>query len=277
MIEQKRKITTGVTEVKEIASYVHNGYAGGRPLESRYRLGLQISEAVLSVHSSNRVHKNIRPDTILMLKAHDQNDPDSHDLDFGTPYLTDWTMPRKMDTPSSMTGENDWQRDLYRHPRRHGLQPEKWYNMGHDSYSLGVCLLEIELWEPRIDRDHNPVLPCVTYRGAAMRLRELTTEDVRRIRALTDPQPAQDNPVAAVIKVLTRPSIIHSALVALAESYLPARMGMVFTRLVILCLKCLESEGGFGGLELFEKKDNKIAIGVKFGEMVLQSLSSLAS
>ncbi|MCJ1391015.1 hypothetical protein MMC18_003876 [Xylographa bjoerkii] len=326
IIEQKRKITTGVTEVKEIASClalqsstsavphgilrclgyreqpnlelifeipagskdlqtlqnliakdVDNGYAGGRPLEFRFRLGLQISEAVLSVHTSNRVHKNMRPDTILMLQAQGHNDPNGHYLDFGTPYLTDWTMLRKMDTPSSMTGENDWQRDMYRHPRRHGLQPERRYNMGHDIYSLGVCLLEIGLWEPLINRDHAPVLPCATYREAAMRLKELTAEDIRKIRALIDPQPVQENLVAAAIKALTRPTIMQNALVSLAERYLPARMGIIFTKVVVSCLKCLELEGGFGGVEIFEKKDNKVAIGVKFGDMVLQPLSSLIS
>ena len=325
VLEQKRKITTGLAEVKEIASClslqssagaaprgilkclgyrekpnlelvfelpagssklqtlqhliatdVDSGYAGGRPLDYRYRLGQQISEAVLSVHTSNRVHKNIRPDTILMIQAQDNQGQDYHDLDFGVPYLTDWTMLRKIDTPSSMVGENDWQRDMYRHPRRHGLQPEMRYNMGHDIYSLGVCLLEIGLWEPLISRYHDPVLPCATYREAAVELGVLTAEDVRKIKALTQEQPAQRNVVTAAVKALTRPVVMQKTLIALAESKLPSRMGISFTRVTISCLKCLEPEGGFGDAEMFEK-NNKLAIGVQFGETVLQPLSSLLS
>ena len=217
IIEQKRKIDTGIAELKEIASCLtrqstsdyapkgilrclgyrehpqleliselpsgcgplqtletlirtdaNQGYAGHRPLDYRYRLALQISEAVLSVHTSSRVHKNIRPDTILMVKV--QDDSISDDLDFGMPYLTDWIKLRNIDAPSSMVGENDWLRDIYRHPRRQGLQPEARYNMGHDVYSLGVCLLTVRLWESLITVDNEVKFPGKEYRETAIGL-----------------------------------------------------------------------------------------------------------
>ncbi|MCJ1479086.1 hypothetical protein MMC13_007770 [Lambiella insularis] len=305
IIEQKRKITTGVAEVQEIASClshqasisaaprgilkclgyrekpnlelvfelptrsiklqtlqrlittdVDHGYAGGRPLDFRYRLAQQISEAILS--------------------SPDNQNQDHHDLDFGVPYLTDWTMLRKIDTPSSMVGENDWQRDVYRHPKRHGLQPEMRYNMGHDIYSLGVCLLEIGLWEPLIDRRHDLILPCATYREAAVKSSGLLPEDARKIAALTESQPIQQKAATAAIKTLTRPANMQRTLIALAQDHLPSRMGILYTSVVLSCLRCLERESGFGDAEIFEK-NKKMAIGVQFGEKVLQPLSSLVS
>ncbi|MCJ1377044.1 hypothetical protein MMC17_000134 [Xylographa soralifera] len=259
-----------------IAADLNRDYAGGRPLDYRYRLAHQISEAVLSVHTSSRVHKNIRPDTILMLQSQDSQNLDHYDLDFGTPYLTDWTMLRKIDTPSSMVGENDWQKDMYRHPKRHGLQPEMRYNMGHDIYSLGVCLLEIGLWEPLIYRSLGLIVPCARYREAAVKLGVLSAEDIRKIQALTELQPVQQEVVAAAVKALTRPVIMQKTLIALAQSNLPSRMGILFTRVVLSCLKCLELEGGFGDPDVFEK-NKEVAIGVEFGERVLQPLSSLVA
>lgn len=323
IIERKRKITTGLTEVQEIASCLSyqsltsatqrgilrclgyrekpnlelvfelpaessklqtlqhlittdcdSGYAGGRPLDYRYRLAQQISEAVLSVHTSSRVHKNIRPDTILLIQPQDRQDTDHHDLDIGTPYLTDWTMLRKIDTPSSMVGENDWQKDMYRHPKRHNLQPEMRYNMGHDIYSLGVCLLEIGLWEPLVDQSHDSILPCARYREAAIKLEILLIGDVRKVEALTDAQPVHQDVVTAAIKILTRPVVRQKTLIALAKDNLPSRMGIPYTGVAIACLKCLDHEDGFGDADIFEK-NNKVAIGVQFGERVMQPLSNL--
>lgn len=56
-------------------------------------------------------------------------------------------MLRKASDLTSLRGEISWLKDIYRHPYRQGLQPQERYNIGHDIYSLGVCLLEIGLWE----------------------------------------------------------------------------------------------------------------------------------
>ena len=107
-----------------------------------------IAEAVLSVHALNRVHKNIRPSNILLLKA-----KDTDIMQIGNPFLIDWAMLRSTDMPSSMAGEQNRLKDIYRHPRRRGLQREQRYNMGHDIYSFGVCLLVIGL-DPEYARLH---------------------------------------------------------------------------------------------------------------------------
>ena len=324
IVEQKRKISTGLVEVKEIASCLSreptstsaprgilkclgyreepnlelifevpacsgrpqtlariisedsgHGYGGGRPLEHRFYLSNQISEAVLSVHTCSRVHKNIRPDAILMVQSPHNGGSGFINPDFGVPYLTDWTMLRKMDTPSSMVGEHDWQKDMYRHPKRHGLQPEQRYNMGHDIYSLGVCLLEIGLWEPLITRSSVTVLPSTLYQQIAVQLGILSQNDIQNITTLTAQSDVETNVVAQAIKALTRPVVMQRTLVALAVRHLPSHMGTNFAQIVVACLQCLESKSDFGAVSLFET-NNKTAVGVKFREMILLPLAKMS-
>ena len=77
-----------------------------------------------------------------------------------------------------------------------------------------------------------------------------------------------------LVKALTKPLVVQKTLQAMAEHYLPARMGLLFTRVVNSCLTCLE--GGFEDIKAFEE-NNKQAIGIGFSKMVLQPLSTLAN
>lgn len=309
LIEPKRRLTSGVNEIKEIASclsrltsgstgilrclgyraepqlelifelpqgftqlrtldrlildHMNSGDARQESLDYRFSLAREIAEAVLSVHTSGRVHKNIRPDTILIVETQIEGSS------FRNPYLTDWTMLRKAESPSSMVGEDDWLKDLYRHPRRHGLQPEQRYNMGHDIYSLGVNLLTIGLWEPLVNSLEGVKVPCEKYTNTAVRLGFIQPQD---LPALTSPpgENSEQN-IKRLIRTLTWPPTIQQTLQGLAEHELPSRMGSQFTRIVTSCLSCLE--GGFGDAKIFEE-NNKQAIGVQFTEKVLQPLSA---
>ena len=318
IIEQKRKMTTGIAEIKEIAACLSSqsgrtvaprgvlkclGYreeplelvfeipdgssrlrtlsnliqadhgqdhAGRRPLDYRYRLAHQISETVLSIHTLGRVHKNLRPDTILMICSRSQ-EAISDGLDFGTPYMTDWTMLRKINAPSSMVGENDWQKDIYRHPRRQGLQPETRYNMGHDIYSLSVCLLSVGLWKPLVDTSQDIPRPCDEYRETAIRLKLVKSEEEEKIQHF---RPVDDVEKMRLVKILMKPLIVDMVLVSMAEYYLPSRMGLAFATIVVNGLRCLN--GSFGDVKIFED-NSKQAVGIKFNEMILQPLSTLAN
>ena len=245
-----------------------SAYAGRRPLDYRFRLAHQLSEAVLSVHASNRVHKNVRPDTILMISHNTDGWTALEDFDFGSPYLTDWTMLRQIGSPSSMVGEDDWLTDIFRHPKRQGLQPEDYYNMGHDIYSLGVCLLVIGLWQPLISTIDGIKIPSQKYLDAALRLKLVTAEAIHILfETQSEHRPANTRPV---LRSLMRPLSVQKTLQDLAEYELPARMGLAFTRIVISCLSCLE--GGLGDSKVFEES-NKQAIGIQFATNILQPLS----
>lgn len=50
-----------------------------------------------------------------------------------------------------MAGDMSWDRNVYRHPLRQGNDPVDRYRMQHDIYSLGVCLLEVGLWESFVE------------------------------------------------------------------------------------------------------------------------------
>src|SRR5690606_24728258 len=47
------------------------GYGGRHPLEARLQLARRISECIVSVHTFGLVHKNIRPETILIFENDD--------------------------------------------------------------------------------------------------------------------------------------------------------------------------------------------------------------
>ncbi|KAJ5726781.1 hypothetical protein N7493_005808 [Penicillium malachiteum] len=83
-------------------------------------MACELGKAVNYVHTFDFVHKNIRP---------------------GVGPL--WW--------HSHGGDKIWAHNVYRHPDRQGNNPSSKYTMRHDIYSLGVCLLEIGLWESFVD------------------------------------------------------------------------------------------------------------------------------
>jgi hypothetical protein len=210
--------------------------SGSHPLEDRLRLARQLCNAVFSVFTSGLVHKSIRTDTILLLAQDTGSSPTGpvHTAGLGVPHLTSWSMLRKTTGLTSGPGEGDHTKDFYRHPKRQGLQPEQRYNMGHDLYSLGVCLLEISLWQPFF---------------------------------AADGVPSQVD--ATCLPKLTAPWLVAEVLRSLAESEIPPRMGTRFSKLVVACLTCLE--GGMGDQDSL--KNNRSEAAVRFNELVAQSLT----
>lgn len=223
---------------------IGKGYGGGRPLDHRFRLARQISQAVLSVHTAQLVHKSIRPEAILIFqpKVAKSTQPAVDQAGLGVPFLTGWKMVRRDNDLSSRRGESDWMADIYRHPRRQGLHPEERYNMKHDIYSLGVCLLEIGLWEPFIvDKGETKFMNDI-YCNMAVDSGKVKPEDSCKIASLTWPKVVQD------------------VMLALAKDTLPQRMGFAYTDLTVYCLSCLDGAPK-------EETD----VGVKFNDMISQS------
>lgn len=130
---------------------------------------------------------------------------------------------------SAIAGNTDWTENMYRHPERQGVEAQNRYNIGHDVYSLGVCLLEIGLWDPLVQTRTANGQPQVS--------------DCFRVAAKVV---GAANPEAALRIALKSPEKVKETFLSLAEKELPRRMGLGSTRLVAACLKCLDSPSVFG-------------------------------
>jgi len=205
-------------------------------LSDRFRIAKQLAKSVSYIHTYGFVHKNIRPETIIIFKDQESS--------LGSSFLVGFEKFRTADGSTLRSGDSAWERDLYRHPHRQGLKLEEDYIMQHDIYSLGVCLLEVGLWDSFViysDEGRNP-LPSPTL--------GLTLE----------------NPE------LKKRSLMKDHLVSLARHTLPRLMGSRYAKIVETCLTCLdENNADFGDEGDFQDADG-ILIAVRYIEKVLPSL-----
>ena len=234
-----------------------DGFGGPKNLQHRLQLARQLSEAILSVHAKELVHKNIRSNTILLLKC-----PDTVGL--GHLYLTDWTVIRAAGGISVKNRNDGWEEDIYKHPLRQMIGPIPCgpvtrYNMGHDIYSLGVCLLEIGLWEPLIVKCNSDLntqaSKCLSHRFA---------------QKAVDLGCMEESQKGSSKRVLDRKDV-QKVIIAMAQDYLPLEMGPLYTEVVLSCLNCLEN--GLGD----SRKDfqDHEAAGISYKAVVMRPLSSI--
>lgn len=106
-------------------------------LDVKVDLVKSLAKALTSLHAAEFVHKNIRPETIIVLESAYKGK--------SVPFLVGFESLRLSEAHSSLISDLAWERNVYRHPSRQGLRPQEYYTMQHDIYSLGVCLLEIGL------------------------------------------------------------------------------------------------------------------------------------
>jgi hypothetical protein len=158
-------------------------------------------------------------------------------------YLVGFENFRREEGRTHRTGDDAIERNLYRHPSRQGSSPREDYIMQHDIYSLGVCLLEVGLWQSFIEYrepDGAPTLadhlgiPEKTGRQAANQLKEFGKE----------------------------------LLLSLVRKELRQCMGTKYAEIAATCLTCLDPENAdFGDETEFEDGDG-ICIGVRYIEKV---------
>ncbi|KAM5348960.1 hypothetical protein ACJ41O_008783 [Fusarium nematophilum] len=204
-------------------------------------LSRQLARAVSFVHACDFVHKNIRPETIMLFQAPGRK--------LGSAHLLGFDSFRSINFHTLLLGDATWERNLYRHPSRQGLRARDKYSMQHDVYSLGVCLLEIGLWAS-----------FVGYEAAG----EATPGEALGL-SVDGFKPS--DPAAA--------SSVKDHLVELAESRLPMRMGDKYASVVVTCLACLdEGNPDFGESEM--QDEDGVLVGVKFIEKVLFRLSEIS-
>ncbi|KAK3631483.1 hypothetical protein LTR56_016847 [Elasticomyces elasticus] len=210
-------------------------------LTERMTVAKRLATSVSYVHTLGFVHKNIRPENILGFS--------SDDVKLGAFYLIGFEQIRSADGKTYMRGDDELEKNLYRHPERQGPHPEEAYVMQHDIYSLGACLLEIGLWDTFVK--YNPKTDIVEAPGLAL---ELSLEELRR----------------------KRPNAIKDHLVALAKRKLPQLMGEIYTEVVISCLTCLDEDSlDYGDEEDAGEKADDVLVGVRFIEQVLMKLNEI--
>ena len=229
-------------------------------LSQRVRLARQLARSVMFVHAMGFVHKGIRPETVLIFTEEDASKQTEQvprkantKASLGPSYLVGFERTRRADGPTDLHGDREWARNLYRHPQRQGLWPEDLYSMQHDIYSLGVCLLEIALWQsfvrPQIPSSPESAEPTVPW------------EDLDIAHAIQDKDPKRGG------------FEIKTALTEFAEERLPALVGDVYTEVVVTCLGCLDSgeQNVFGterDLRIRLRDEDGVVVGVRFAENV---------
>ncbi|KAK6533718.1 hypothetical protein TWF694_002649 [Orbilia ellipsospora] len=214
------------------------------------QLAKELIKSVSYIHACTFVHKNIRPENILIFS--------NSQSPLGKGFLLGFDKFRNINFQTSYFGDHAWHRNLYRHPQRQGPFVEDRYIMQHDIYSIGVCLLEVGLGQSFVDYS-NTDTNIIPTAGAASRLAGLTlTDDVYKRRDLDTFMHIKDS------------------LVTLARSYLPLRMGDRYTDIVLACLTCLDP-----GNKLFEAMGNvggedEILVGVRYTENILLKMNDIS-
>lgn len=117
-------------------------------LYDRISLAEQLASSISFIHVLDLVHKNVRPETILVFQD------DQRPTHLGTLFLLGSKALQTTRDKIPRSDSSAWEDDIYKHPDRQASHPEEDYSsMQHDIYSLGVCLLEIGLWESFVDTD----------------------------------------------------------------------------------------------------------------------------
>lgn len=215
---------------KSLRSYLSSNC--NHTLTDRFQLAKQLAKSISYVHTLGFVHKNVRPETVLGF----QSSESKSDLFF----LVGFEKIRLADGRTRKSGDSDWEKNLYRHPHRQGLSPEEVYNMQHDIYSLGICLLEIGLWESFLSYEDDASAPVPTVALGV-------------------------SPESPEFK---RPALMKEHLITLAKRDLAKRMGERYEKIVVNCLTCLDEDNlDFGNQSEFEDPDG-VLIGVKYIEKV---------
>lgn len=122
--------------------------------------------------------------------------------------LVGFQLFRYVDSPTN-TSKAQKKDFVYHHPTRLGGEKVN-FIMQHDIYSLGVCLLEIGLWQSLVDRNGD------------------ITNVLRRLRTDKDSQKR------------LRPEVIKERLIDLSRNELKASMGDIYSKVVETCLTCLD-------------------------------------
>ena len=166
------------------------------------------------------MHKSIRPSNVLLVGEFPKRQL----------FLTDWTLGRDKEGFSKRGGAISHKVALYQHPQRQGEHAESRYTILHDTYSLGVCMLEILLGEPFISRDE--------YKGASLSKRfRRRAIDLREEELLNTSDPITEHDFNSPTKLTRSSEYVKTVLLNLATTELPFLVGDDLVDLVKNCLQ----------------------------------------
>jgi serine/threonine protein kinase len=220
----------------------------------RLKLGVRLATAIMYVHTSGLVHKNIHPENLILLKSQGERkskDQAAKAKDGGDLFLIGFEFARKEDEASARIGDETWWKNIYRHPQRQGVHPEKDFSMLHDIYSLGVVLLEIALWRSLVLEETNTTTKEVQF---------VVNRDAVKISDKTSGQ-------------LKSPEDIKKAFVDKAAKFIAPVFGDRYQDIVLMCLTCLD-DGGLKDIENTKDQDG-ITLGMAYIEKILTTLDEI--
>jgi len=235
------RVPPGFTQPRSLRSCFQD-VQGTDSLSDRFRLANELVRSVSYVHTFGFVHKNIRPETILLLSSKESS--------IGSAFLIGFDSFRTLEGKTLRKGDSAWERCLYQHPNRMGSTPTEDYIMQHDIYSLGVCLLELGLWDSFVVYDDKE-----SY--------------------LPDDGEGTNATQSDILGTDLPPSSFKDRLLSLAHGELRSKMGTRYSEIVVTCLTCLDPGNvDFGDESEFQDEDG-IQVGVRYIEKILMRLNSI--
>ncbi|RSL81669.1 hypothetical protein CEP52_017147 [Fusarium oligoseptatum] len=218
------------------------------PLNQRIALAKSIVMAVFVLHSASLVHKQIRPDNVVIFEnsplptgtQRDTPERQRYPYVLGKPFLVGFDNVRNVDAASLLLPVEDWKKNIYLSPRRQRLQQGDEFQMEDDMYSVGVVLIEIAFWASFQDK-------------SAAQLGKLVWQD-----------PSQS--------ALKGPEQLKKTYISLAAGAVPRKMGQKYADIVMACLTGLESEQG--DLKRLEDEDG-IVVGTRYMVEVISKLEEI--
>ncbi|KAK3340142.1 hypothetical protein B0H65DRAFT_431996 [Neurospora tetraspora] len=230
-------------------------------LSRKMRMARELAKAIHYVHTFAFVHKNVRPESILCFE--DDGASRSH------AFLVGFDAFRAAGGGTIMSGDISWERNVYRHPSRQGFDPAEKYRMQHDIYSLGVCLLEIGLWESFVEYgtgEEDSGRPRTRFGRTYSHFKEWLEEKKTA---------AGEASVATTFSALA--SSLKDYLVEQASTKLAPRMGDRYAQVVLSCLTCLDEENEYFDGSDWEIEDvGEDTVAICFVEKILNDLDQLS-
>jgi hypothetical protein len=233
-------------------------------LTRKLRMARELAKAVNYVHTFAFVHKNVRPESVLCVEGGVQ-------ASTNPVFLVGFDAFRAAAADTIMAGDMRWERNVYRHPLRQGYDPAEKYRMQHDIYSLGVCLLEIGLWESFVEYTTEDEVA-----GPPQLKLGRTYRHFQEWLRMAEARTGQDAGAGAGAGFLDAVAFrLKDYLVEQARARLAPRMGEKYAHVVLSCLTCLDDDNeDFDGAGEADASDDATAL--CFIERIMKVLDGIS-